>query len=183
MSGETLRDPDWPGRVAAMSRLNPRRRVAARLRDLEEEIAADDLAAARARWTAIAALGVRIAIDHFGAGHASLRALRRLQPDFLKIDGAFVQNIARSPDDRFLVRCLLAVARQIGVPAIAEWVENARTAATLAEWGAACLQGSHFGGAEIAARVRRAAGADRLTLFRESRPALAARNGISRGWR
>lgn len=148
ISAETLRDPDWPARVAAAVRLNPG--VASRLIfEVGEEAAAADLASSMAALTALSPLGLRIAVDHFGAGHASLRVLRALQPHFLKIDGAFVQNVMRSPDDRFLVRSLIAVARQIGAPVIAEWVENAGTAATLTEWGANYLQGAYFGGAEL----------------------------------
>ena len=149
VSAETLGDPDWPARVAAVVRLNPG--VASRLVvELSEEAVGLDPVASASALAEISRLGLRIAVDHFGAGHASLRILRTLQPDFLKIDGAFVQNLMRSPDDRFLVRSLIAVARQIGAPVIAEWVENAGTAATLTEWGASYLQGAHFGGAELA---------------------------------
>ena len=148
ISGVTLHDPDWPARVSAALRLAPG--VASRLVfEIAEDAASADLAASAAALSTLAAFGVRIAIDHFGAGHTSLRALRQLRPQFLKIDGAFVQNLARSPDDRFLVRSLIAVARQMDVPAIAEWVENAGAAATLTEWGVAYLQGSHFGHAEL----------------------------------
>ena len=40
--------------------------------------------------------GCRIAIDDFGAGYTSFRNLRKLGVDLIKIDGAFVQNLARS---------------------------------------------------------------------------------------
>ena len=150
ISAATMRDPTWPDRVAAAVRLN--RGVGERLVfEIAESVLAVDLDESLRALSAVRACGVRIAIDHFGAGHASLRVLRALAPDFLKIDGAFVQNLARSPDDRFVVRSLLAMAREIGAPAIAEWVENASTAATLSEWGAVCLQGSYFGAAEMPA--------------------------------
>lgn len=150
VSGETLRDPAWPDRVAAAARINPG--VGEKLIfEITESVAAADLDATALALTAVRACGVRVAIDHFGAGHASLRTLRVLAPDYLKIDGAFVQNLARSPDDRFVVRSLLAMAREIGAPAVAEWVENASTAAILSEWGVACLQGSYFGAAEMPA--------------------------------
>ena len=52
-------------------------------------------------------LGCRLAIDDFGAGYTSFRNLRMLGVDIVKIDGAFVQNMTRSEDDRAFVRTLI----------------------------------------------------------------------------
>jgi EAL domain-containing protein (putative c-di-GMP-specific phosphodiesterase class I) len=95
------------------------------------------------------ALGIRVAMDDFGAGHTSFRNLRRLGFDFVKIDGAFIQNVARSPDDRFFVRTLLDLARHLGIETVAEWVEDAETARLLAEWGVDYGQGNYFGEARL----------------------------------
>lgn len=151
VSGASLRGPEWPARVAATARLNPG--VANRLIfEIAEGAAAADLAGSVKNLSAVRELGVRVAVDHFGAGHTSLCDLRRLSPDFLKIDGAFVQNIARSPDDRFLVRSLIRIARHVGAPTVAEWVETPEAAATLRAWGVSYLQGTHFGEAEMPER-------------------------------
>ena len=91
-------------------------------------------------------LGVLVAIDDFGAGYTSFRSLRALPIDIIKIDGVFVQNISRSSDDRFFVRALVDLARQLGVKVVAEWVEDAEAAAILAEWGVDFLQGDGVGG-------------------------------------
>ena len=56
-------------------------------------------------------LGCRIAIDDFGAGYTSFRNLRQLGVDIIKIDGAFVQNLMRSEDDRAFVRTLIELGR------------------------------------------------------------------------
>ena len=56
-------------------------------------------------------LGCRIAIDDFGAGYTSFRNLRKLGVDMVKIDGAFVQNLTRSEDDRAFVRTLIDLGR------------------------------------------------------------------------
>ncbi len=56
-------------------------------------------------------LGCRIAIDDFGAGYTSFRNLRKLGVDILKIDGAFVQNLMRSDDDRAFVQTLVDLAQ------------------------------------------------------------------------
>lgn len=89
-------------------------------------------------------LGVLIAIDDFGAGHTSFRHLRNFPVDLVKIDGAFVQNLAHSSDDRFFVRTLVDLAQHLGIATVAEWVENEDTARLLAQWGVDYLQGEHI---------------------------------------
>ena len=91
-----------------------------------------------------------MAIDDFGSGHSSFRNLRQLPVDYLKIDGAFAQNLASSADDRFFTRALLDLARNLGIPTVAEWVEDEATALLLTNWGVDYLQGHLFGRAEIA---------------------------------
>ena len=95
------------------------------------------------------ALGVKVAMDDFGAGHTSFRNLRGLGVDVVKIDGAFVQNIARSVDDRFFVRTLVDLARHLNIETVAEWVEDDEAMRILTEWGIDYLQGHHFGRAEV----------------------------------
>ncbi len=89
-------------------------------------------------------------MDDFGSGHTSFRNLRQLPLDFLKIDGAFVQNLATSEDDRFFVRTLIDLARHLKIPTVAEWVEDAQSAALLAEWGIDYLQGFFLGAPQVA---------------------------------
>ena len=95
------------------------------------------------------ALGVRVAIDNFGAGRASFRNLRALSADMVKIDGAFVATLSTSADDRFFVRALVSLARQLGVATVAEWVEDEDSARLLREFGVDYLQGHFIGRAEL----------------------------------
>jgi EAL domain-containing protein (putative c-di-GMP-specific phosphodiesterase class I) len=90
-------------------------------------------------------LGCRIAIDDFGAGYTSFRNLRKLGVDLVKIDGAFVQNIRRSDDDRAFVRTLIDLGRRLGLETVAEWVQDEAAAAMLAHWGCDYLQGALVG--------------------------------------
>jgi EAL domain-containing protein (putative c-di-GMP-specific phosphodiesterase class I) len=94
-------------------------------------------------------LGCRIAIDDFGAGYTSFRNLRKLGVDLVKIDGAFVQNLTRSEDDRVFVRTLLDLAQRLGLATVAEWVQDESAAAILAEWGCDYLQGHLIGLASL----------------------------------
>ena len=104
--------------------------------------------------------GTRVAIDDFGAGYTSFRALRDLGVDLVKIDGAFVQNMARSPDDRFFVRTLIDLARHLGLEIVAEWVQDEETARQLALWGCHYLQGAHVGRARLEAPWARPVGGE-----------------------
>ena len=94
-------------------------------------------------------LGCRIAIDDFGAGYTSFRNLRRLGVDMIKIDGAFVQNLPRSQDDRAFVRTLIDLGRSLGLTTVAEWVQDEGGAEVLAEWGCDYLQGMLIGRASL----------------------------------
>ncbi|TQS71453.1 EAL domain-containing protein [Rhodobacteraceae bacterium] len=91
------------------------------------------------------ARGVCFALDDFGAGQTSFRYLREFYFDILKIDGQFIKDIARSPDNQVLTEALISVARHFDMLTVAENVENADDAAFLAAGGIDCMQGYHFG--------------------------------------
>lgn len=151
-SVSSLKDPGWLDNLRSCSRRRPD--AARRLTiEITETRAMADVEETRAVLTAIKPMGVKIAIDDFGSGHSSFRNLRDLPIDYLKIDGAFAQNLANSRDDRFFIRTLIELARNLRIPTIAEWVEDEATATILAEWGVHYLQGHLFGKAELAASI------------------------------
>jgi EAL domain-containing protein (putative c-di-GMP-specific phosphodiesterase class I) len=118
VSGATLHEVDWPARTKALLAVNPG--IADRLIfEITETVAIADPDATRQIIKSLNALGVRVSMDDFGAGHTSFRNLRSLGFDFIKIDGAFIQNHSQSSDDRFFVRTLVDLARHIGVETIA----------------------------------------------------------------
>ena len=144
VSSATAHDPEWLPRAQAALGAHPG--VADRLIvEITETCAIEDIEAARRVIANIKSLGAKVAMDDFGAGHTSFRNLRLLNVDLLKIDGAFVQNVATSPDDRFFVRTLIDLARHLGIPTVAEWVENQETVSLLKEWGVDYFQGAFFG--------------------------------------
>ncbi len=143
VSPASLRSPDWLAALAA--RLSARPDLAGRLVvEMTETCLVDDVEAMRQRLAAMKELGLRLAVDDFGSGHTSFRHLRALPFDIVKIDGAFVQNIGRSTDDRFFVRTLLDLARHLGVEVVAEWVTDETAAQMLTDWGVTYLQGELF---------------------------------------
>lgn len=113
--------------------------------EITETCAISDIDATKRCVTRLRDLGVKVAIDDFGSGHTSFRNLRDLAVDIVKVDGAFVQNLNRSSDDRFFVRTLLDLARHIGVKTVAEWVRDEETARQLESWGVDYMQGELFG--------------------------------------
>lgn len=148
VSPMTIESPDWLSLLA--SHLGARPGVASRLIiEVTETAAVRDPGGTRGRLDAMKALGLAIAIDDFGAGHTSFRHLRSFPIDLLKIDGAFVQNLARSTDDRFFVRTLIDLAHHLGIATVAEWVETEETAALLTDWGIDYLQGELCGIAQV----------------------------------
>ena len=89
--------------------------------------------------------GVAFALDDFGAGYTAFRYFRDFQFDVLKIDGMFIRNIARDPDNQVLARAMVAIAQQFDMFTVAEKVETAEDARYLTQIGVDCLQGYHFG--------------------------------------
>lgn len=147
MSGKTVHGVRWVDDMAALLRLHPG--CAERLViEFTETCAIEDIEATAHVISGIKALGVKVAMDDFGAGHTSFRNLRRLDIDMLKIDGAFIQNLTRSADDRFFVRTLIDLARHLSIPVVAEWVEDKDTADLLGEWHVDYFQGDYFGSAQ-----------------------------------
>ena len=83
--------------------------------EITETTAIQDIDDTRGFVARVKDLGCRIAIDDFGAGYTSFRNLRKLGVDVVKIDGAFVQNLRRSEDDRAFVHTLIDLARRLGL--------------------------------------------------------------------
>ena len=98
------------------------------------------------------AVGISFAIDDFGAGFTSLRHLKELYFDILKIDGQFIRGIARNPDNQAVVKALLSIGRHFDMVTIAEFVESNEDAVYLTKIGVDCLQGYYFGAPTIRAR-------------------------------
>ncbi|MBD0415764.1 putative bifunctional diguanylate cyclase/phosphodiesterase [Oryzicola mucosus] len=86
-------------------------------------------------------LGVRLSLDDFGTGYSSLAYLKQMPFDEVKIDGSFVEDIETRENDRTLVKTILAMARLLGLEAVAEHVENVRQEAFLRAFGCDYLQG------------------------------------------
>ncbi len=144
ISPDTTMDPNWWASIESLMRAHPG--VAERLIvEITETVAIRDVDDLRGFVTRLKNFGSRIAIDDFGAGYTSFRNLRKLGVDIVKIDGAFVQNIARSADDRAFVQTLIDLARRLQIKTVAEWVQDEEAATMLRDWGCDYIQGRLIG--------------------------------------
>jgi EAL domain-containing protein (putative c-di-GMP-specific phosphodiesterase class I) len=90
------------------------------------------------------ALGVKTAIDDFGAGYSGLNLLAKFQPDVVKLDMALVRDIDRDRVKRALVRGVASICREIGVEVVAEGIETAGERDALLDLGVWLQQGYLF---------------------------------------
>jgi diguanylate cyclase (GGDEF)-like protein len=144
ISPDTTMDPDWWAGIESLMQAHPG--VAERLIvEITETVAIQDIDDVRAFVGRLKHFGSRIAIDDFGAGYTSFRNLRKLGVDIVKIDGAFVQNITHSADDRAFVQTLIDLARRLDIKTVAEWVQDEEAASMLRDWGCDYIQGRLIG--------------------------------------
>ncbi len=90
-------------------------------------------------------LGIRVAIDDFGAGYTSFQQLHALDADMVKIAGSLMRDIAENEQNRAIVRMFAELASELGFDVVAKWVVSAEVADLLAPLKVAYLQGFHFG--------------------------------------
>jgi EAL domain-containing protein (putative c-di-GMP-specific phosphodiesterase class I) len=102
--------------------------------------------------------GFTIALDDFGAGHATLTRLAQLRPAIVKLDAALVHGLASDPYRMALVRGFATFAAEVGIALIAEGLERAEDAACVAALGVTLGQGYLFGKPEPLDPPRRVSG-------------------------
>jgi EAL domain-containing protein (putative c-di-GMP-specific phosphodiesterase class I) len=113
--------------------------------EITESLYLGDAEGAGDLFDALRALGITLSIDDFGTGYSSLAYLKRFPVDNLKIDRAFVRDIASDPGDAALCRAIISMAHLLDMSVVAEGVETEEQLATLEAQGCDLVQGFLLG--------------------------------------
>jgi diguanylate cyclase (GGDEF)-like protein len=140
LSVRSLRDPELVTSVAAaLGRTGfPARALAL---EVTEGGIMGDPRRALDTLSQLRALGVRLAIDDFGAGQSSLSYLQQLPVDMLKIDHSFVLGLADQRVNDAIVRLTVELGQALGLQVVAEGVEDRATWERLQSMGCQAAQG------------------------------------------
>ena len=103
------------------------------------------------------AMGLQVALDHFGAGYSSLAHLVRYELDYLKIDHAFVEALDSGSNGLAACEAIIAMAHKLGMKVVAEGVESELQRSLLREAGCDYAQGYVVGGPMSADELERLA--------------------------
>ncbi len=143
ISARNLHDLGLPGRVAEALAHHG---LAPSVLEIEitENAVMEDPSRSQVVLADLRRLGVGLAIDDFGTGYSSLSVLRDLDVDRIKIDRAFVTNVATSESDLSIVRSIIELGRNLGMRSIAEGVETVEALDILRSIGCDEIQGFLF---------------------------------------
>jgi EAL domain-containing protein (putative c-di-GMP-specific phosphodiesterase class I) len=112
--------------------------------ELTEGLLIDEPETAKSRLEDLRKLGVRLALDDFGAGYSSLTYLQRLPFDKLKIDRGFVAALEHSANTGVIIQAIVALGRALGMSVLIEGVETEEQRVLLRLAGCTEMQGFLF---------------------------------------
>ena len=143
LSARNLLDEGLPHEVAGLLASTG---VPAELLELEvtESAIMTEPVRAQRLLEALAALGVRLSIDDFGAGYTSLGQLKHLPVTELKIDKSFVMTMTEDTSNSLIVHSVVDLGHNLGLTIVAEGVESAAALAVLADFDCDIAQGYHL---------------------------------------
>lgn len=144
ISGRSLGDPELPHLIERGLRetgIDPETLVL----EVTETAAIAGLEHGRRFVELLCSLGVRVAIDDFGAGFSSFAYIKTLPVTHVKIDGEFIRNVVSDREDQYIVRAMIEVAHGLGKEVVAEFVEDEATLELLRKFGVDMVQGYYLG--------------------------------------
>lgn len=133
---------DMLGEISA-SGLDPRRVEV----EVTETLLLVNFDAARRNLSQLRASGVRVVVDDFGAGYASISYLQEMQFDGVKIDGSLVRSATKAVHSYRLLKGVIELCANLAVPCVAEHIETNEQYNLLRELGCARGQGHLLGSA------------------------------------
>lgn len=142
LRGDTALYVDWLRHAASLG-LAPRSMVL----EIAEEVLMARRSPAAERLRDLREMGLQVALDNFGSGHASLSHLRQAGIDLLKLDRGMIGPLAHDSGELALCEALIAMAHKLGLRVVAEGVESAAQGGLLAMAGCDYAQGYAYAGA------------------------------------
>ncbi len=109
--------------------------------EITEHVLLTDLERSAAMLAGLRDVGVRIALDDFGAGFCNFSYLKILPLDYLKLDRAMIGGIETGPKDLAVLRAIIAMAKALGLEIIAEGIETEAQCDLIAREGCDYFQG------------------------------------------
>jgi len=109
--------------------------------EITEQVLVADLDRSAERLRQLADLGMRIALDDFGAGFCNFGYLKRLPLHYLKLDRSMVEGVDESPRDLAVLRGIISMAVALELDVVAEGVEREGQRATIEREGCIAWQG------------------------------------------
>jgi diguanylate cyclase (GGDEF)-like protein/PAS domain S-box-containing protein len=113
--------------------------------EITETAVVSNLPKAQEFIASLRALGCHFSVDDFGSGLSSFGYLRSLPVDYIKIDGAFIRDIAGNDINRALVKAINEVGHVMGIRTVAEFVEDDPTLDAVRALGIDYAQGYALG--------------------------------------
>ena len=140
----SLADATLPDRIAQVLAMH---QLPARLLTVEitEHFLLSNLERARAVVRDLRNIGLRISIDDFGSGYATMSYLQDLPINELKLDRQFIAPVLSNPRSAAIVQSILGLTRVLGITSVAEGVEDAAIADWLRAHNCDIAQGYYFG--------------------------------------
>ncbi|WIF64968.1 EAL domain-containing protein [Metapseudomonas otitidis] len=112
--------------------------------EVTETAVIDHVERANANIQALQAMGIRVSLDDFGTGYSSLAHISRYNFDKLKIDRQFVAALDNGSKDESILRAMLGLSQELGIPTVAEGIETQRQLEWLQSVGCRQGQGYYF---------------------------------------
>jgi diguanylate cyclase (GGDEF)-like protein len=142
--------------------------------EVTESEAIEDLTTLERRIQRLRRLGIGVAVDDAGAGHASFRVITRLRPSYIKIDRDLVTGVDTDGARRAFIEAMVRFSRQIGSRLIAEGIETEAELACLAGLGVEAGQGYFLARPEIGVFASPSDGSRRMIAAAAQRLRLGA---------
>jgi len=88
---------------------------------------------------------VKVAIDDFGSGYSNFKRIMELKPDYIKLDGSLIKNIATDSESFLIVKTMINYAKELNIKTVAEFIHNKDTFDTCLYLGIDYFQGYYVG--------------------------------------